>query len=425
MTNHTYRVLYVENANSVGGSIISIYRLVQKLNRQHYEPIILFHRPNGYEPRFRALGIEVIVLDDEKTPQAQAGSGHSRDIAAWLGRYSSTLAHTYRSLKSIYLLGSQTLPEARRISRIIKDRRIDLVHLNNRLSSNRSGALAARLARTPCLCHVRDFDHLTWFDRWLAKSVGHFAFMSRALEQNLKVAEPSLHGSVVYDGLELDRFLTSQEKGNLRQELGLSNDDFVVGNVGRLVPWKGQEVFLRALAHVISQVPNLKALIVGDPDPPTETAYFQRLQSLVQQLGLSNVVRFTGFYSDIPNLMASLDVLVHSSSSPEPFGIVVIEGMAAGKPVIATRAGGVLDIIKDDDNGLLVPVGDDRSMAEAILTLARCPDLAARLGAKARQRVMARFTVTQYTQTVQAIYQRLLKGRWGTVLLESPSRPPQ
>ncbi|MCR4405511.1 MAG: glycosyltransferase family 4 protein [Anaerolineae bacterium] len=411
MTNRSYRVLYVENANSVGGSIISVYRLVQQLNRQHYEPIILFHRPNGYEPRFRALGIEVIVLDGKETPQAQAGSGHSRDIAAWLGHYSSTLAHTYRRLKSIYLLGSQTLPESRRIYRIIKDRRIDLVHLNNRLSSNRSGALAARWARTPCLCHVRDFDHLTWFDRWLVKRVDHFAFMSRALEQSLKAAEPSLRGSVVYDGLELDRFLTSQDKANFRQELGLSNDDFVVGNVGRLVPWKGQEVFLRALARVAPQIRNLKALIVGDPDPPAETAYLKHLQSLVQELGLSDIVRFTGFYSDIPRLMASLDVLVHSSSSPEPFGIVVIEGMAAGKPVIATRAGGVLDIIEDGDNGLLVPVGDDQSMAEAILTLARCPDLAARLGTNARQRVTACFTVTQYVQTVQTIYQSLLEER--------------
>lgn len=411
MANRSYRVLYVENANSVGGSIISIYRLVQKLNRQHYEPIILFHRPNGYESRFRALGIEVIVLDGEKISQTQADGGHARDIAAWLGRYSSTLAHTYRKLKSIYLLGSQTLPESWRIYRIIKDRRVDLVHLNNRLSSNRSGALAARWARTPCLCHVRDFDHLTWFDHWLAKSIGYFAFMSRALEQNLKAVEPSLRGSVVYDGLELDRFLISQEKTNTRQELGLNDSDFVVGNVGRLVPWKGQEVFLHALAQIKLQIPNLKALIVGEPDPPTDTAYFQRLQSLVQQLGLSEIVRFTGFHSDIPALMVALDVLVHSSSSPEPFGIVVIEGMAAGKPVIATRAGGVLDIIEDGYNGLLVPVGEDRAMAEAILTLARHQDLAMQLGAEARQHVLKRFTAAQYAQTVQAIYQSLLEGR--------------
>jgi glycosyltransferase involved in cell wall biosynthesis len=178
--------------------------------------------------------------------------------------------------------------------------------------------------------------------------------------------------------------------------------------VGRLVPWKGQEVFLRALARVAPHVPNLKALIVGEPDPPTETAYLQQLLTLTQKLGLSDIVRFTGFQSDIPAVMASLDVLVHSSSSPEPFGIVVIEGMAAGKPVVATSAGGVLDIIKDGQSGLLVPPEDDRAMAEAILELARDQDLAVRMGAEARQRVVTRFTAVQYAQAVQDIYRSML-----------------
>ena len=413
MANHRYRVLYVENANSVGGSIISIYRLVQELNRRHYEPAVLFHRPNDYESRFRELGIEVIVLSREKAGAAQNSDAASRDIAAWLGRYSSVLAHAYRELKSIYLLGSETLPQAWQIRRVIETRGTDLVHLNNRLSSNRSGALAAWLTHIPCLCHVRDFDHLMRFDRRLAASVDHFAFVSCALERQLKATAPTLRGSVVYDGLELEAFLNSQGTTRVRQQFGLDESDFVVGNVGRLVPWKGQDVFLRALARVAPQVPNLKALIVGAPDPPTETVYLQRLLTLAQQLGLSDVVHFAGFQSDIPAVMASLDVLVHSSSSPEPFGIVVIEGMAAGKPVIATSAGGVLDIIEDAQSGLLVPVGDDRAMAEAILTLARHRGLADRLGTEARQRVAARFTVAQYAQAVQAIYRSLLSGDGG------------
>jgi glycosyltransferase involved in cell wall biosynthesis len=174
------------------------------------------------------------------------------------------------------------------------------------------------------------------------------------------------------------------------------------------VPWKGQEIFLRALARVAPQVSNLKALIVGDADPPTETTYRERLRALTEQLGLADIVRFTGFCSDISAVMASLDVLVHSSSSPEPFGIVVIEGMAAGKPVIATRAGGVLDIIEDGTNGLLVPIGDEHAMADAILNLAHHRDLAVRLGTRARECVATRFTAAQYAQAVQAIYQNLV-----------------
>ena len=408
MTNRRYRVLYVENANSVGGSIISIYRLVQKLNRQRYEPIVLFHRPNAYESCFRDLGIEVIVLRKDPAESARDSSARPRDIAGWLGHHSSGLAHTYRRLKSICLLGTETLPQAWQIRRVIETHEIDLVHLNNLLSSNRSGALAAGLAHVPCLCHVRGFGYLSWFDQRLARSVSYFAFVSRALEDDVRSAVPALQGSAVYDGLELESFLKAPRTNAVRSEFGLDDGDFVVGNVGRLVAWKGQVVFLRALASIAPQVPNLKALIVGDPDPPMETGYLQRLLTLTQELGLSDLVRFTGFYSDIPAMMASLDVLVHSSSSPEPFGIVVIEGMAAGKPVIATRAGGVLDIIEDGTSGLLVPVGDEQAMAEAILTLARNREAAVRLGAEARQRVAARFTVTQYAQTMQTIYNSLL-----------------
>ncbi len=422
MIDKRYRVLYVENAHSVGGSIISIYRLVQNLNRQHFEPIVLFYRANAYAPRFQELGIEVIVLEKERTRAIPNGVGHSRDIASALGGRSPVLADIYRQLKSIYLLGRQTLPRAWKIRRVIKTHGIDLVHLNNRLSRNQSAAIAARLTHTPCICHVRDFDQLSRFERWLADSVNYFVFMSRALEQSVRMAIPNLRGAVVYDGLELEPYLNPQNIALVRRRFGLDEHDFVIGNVGRLVSWKGQEVFLRALARIASQIPHLKALIVGEPDPPTETTYRQQLLDLARQLNLADKVQFAGFVSDIPAVMASVDILVHSSSSPEPFGIVIIEGMAAGKPVIATGAGGALDIIEDDSNGLLVPIGDDQVMAEAIVKLASDPSLAVRLGRAARHRVLERFTVARYAQTMQTIYQSLLEQD-GNILIQPGAGP--
>jgi glycosyltransferase involved in cell wall biosynthesis len=406
--NPSHRILYVENVNGVGGSIVSIHRLVQALDRQRYEPIILFHRPNAYESRFHDLGITVVVLDHKAAAAAKCAA-RPRDIAGSLSHYHPGLAHTYRWLKSIYLFGRQTLPQAWQIRRVIETHSIDLVHLNNRVGDNRSGILAAWLTHKPCVCHLRDFDRPTWLDRTLVKSVDYFASMSSALDQNLRAAVPTLRGSVVYDGLELEAFQNLRGKSHVRPQFGLSDGDFVVGHVGRLVPWKGHEVFLRAIARIAPQVPELKVLIVGEPDPPTDTRYLRQLQSLAQELGLVDIVRFTGFCADIPAVMTALDVLVHSSTSPEPFGLVVIEGMAAGKPVIATRAGGVLDIVQEGQTGLLTPVGDEQALAEPILTLARHRDLAARLGAEARRRVAARFTAAQYAQTVQAIYDSLLE----------------
>jgi hypothetical protein len=150
---------------------------------------------------------------------------------------------------------------------------------------------------------------------------------------------------VVYDGLEMADSLYPYDVAEVRAELGLSSDDFVVGNVGRLVAWKGQDVFIHALAEIAHKVPNLKALIVGRPDRGKES-YLDELKTLATACGLAQRVVFTGFRLDVPRLLAAMDVVVHSSSSPEPFGLVVIEGMAAGKPVVATRAGGPLDSLR-------------------------------------------------------------------------------
>jgi glycosyltransferase involved in cell wall biosynthesis len=110
----------------------------------------------------------------------------------------------------------------------------------------------------------------------------------------------------------------------------------------------------------------------------------------------------------VPRLMSALDVVVLSSSAPEPFGRVVIEGMAAGKPVVATAAGGVLDIIEDGLNGLLVPCKDSKAMAEAILQLLSDRGKAERMGLAARQRVAERFTVEHHVAKVQSVYESVM-----------------
>lgn len=405
-----YRVLYIENASGVGGSVISLYRLVQRLDRERYEPIVLFHRPNGYAAKFRELGVDVLHLGSASPERGTTTSApiSARDVAAGLNRYHPALAQAYRELKALYYLLTWQVPEALSISRVIRERRIDLVHLNNQLALNGSGALAARWNRTPCLCHVRDYNPLSQMDRWLAGGVSYFVFISRMLETILKRELPGLHGSVVYDGLELEPYTSRQPVADIRQRLGLKLGDFVVGNLGRLTPWKGQKVFLNAVAQARPHVPHLKALIVGEPDPPTETTYQNELRALTDELGVSEVVRFTGFQKDVPAVLSALDVLVHSSSVPEPFGLVIIEGMAAGKPVVATSAGGVLDIIDHGRNGLLVPVNDAQAMSEAMVTLARDRALAERLSAQARQHVENRFTVTQFARGIEGIYQFLL-----------------
>lgn len=166
---------------------------------------------------------------------------------------------------------------------------------------------------------------------------------------------------------------------------------------------------MQAIAQVIPSQPHLNALIVGAPeDTPSNQEYYQKLRRLVSELDLSNHVILTGFWADIPQIMAASDILVHSVSLPEPFGRVIVEGMLAKRPVVATAAGGVLDSIEDQVTGLLVPLQNPSKMAETILWVINHPEQAVCMGETAQQKAKERFSIEQHVFSIQQIYQKNL-----------------
>jgi len=258
------------------------------------------------------------------------------------------------------------------------------------------------------------FDKLGHFDRIFARYVDFFIYISRAIAEHYLIQGIRLvKGTVIHNAVDLSEFSTD-DPAPVRSDLGFLPQERLVGVVGRLDWWKGHEYFLEALAEVAQRIPNLRGLIVGAPEnTPRNREYYQKLQSLTKSLGLDGKVVFTGFRGDVPRLMSALDVIVLSSSAPEPFGRVVIEGMAAGKPVVATAAGGVLDIIDDGVNGLLVPRQDSKAMAEAILELLSDREKARRIGLAARRRAEKQFTVQRHVVAVQQMYDAVLGAPQG------------
>jgi glycosyltransferase involved in cell wall biosynthesis len=183
----------------------------------------------------------------------------------------------------------------------------------------------------------------------------------------------------------------------LRAELGLGPQP-LVGLFGRLSEWKGQHVFLDALAAM----EGVQAVIVGGALFGQE-AYEARIREQASRLGLDDRVRFLGFRSDVPELMASMDVVAHTSIVAEPFGRVVVEAMMCGRPVVATRGGGVTEIIRDGETGLLVPPGDASALAAALGTILSDPALAQRLGQSGRDDVSDRFSLEETCRSVSAL----------------------
>jgi glycosyltransferase involved in cell wall biosynthesis len=406
------RVLYVEKpTQSVGGSIISLYELVRGLDMDIFDPVVLLYGPSAYRERFEALGVKVLVLNEQhEHPTAVSVVGRRRDIAASLSRYSERLAAAYREAKQFYQFYNQEWPLARRIAGLIKAEAIDLVHHNGSLPGNRTTVLAARLAHVPQVCHVRMLHDLSIVDRFLARFVDSFVYISRAVEAKYQSYGISPNGGqVIYNPIDTEAFSRINGSSRLQAEFDLTDQDVVISNIGRLDWWKGHEYFLEAIAKIVQLQPHVKALIVGEADlTPRNQAYFQQLQQLVGELQLRRQVVFTGFQRDIPAVMAVSNIVVHSASEPEPFGRVVVEGMAAGRPVIATAAGGVLDIIEDKVNGLLVPPKDAEAMAQAIQELIQNPNQARLMGQRAQQEAQERFSAKHHVAAVQQLYRRIL-----------------
>ncbi len=191
---------------------------------------------------------------------------------------------------------------------------------------------------------------------------------------------------VVHPGVELDRFGATNlpTSADARQKLGLPPDGLIIGLVGRLQRWKGFHILIEAMPAIVREHPNSHCVLVGGKHV-LEPDYPDFLQSRITDLGLNNQVIMAGRQQNVPQWMQAMDVVVHASDR-EPFGIVVIEAMALGKPVVATEAGGPMEIITHEIDGLLTPYGDAPALAAAVNRYLADPEFARRLGARARIR---------------------------------------
>ena len=178
--------------------------------------------------------------------------------------------------------------------------------------------------------------------------------------------------------------VTGADRATTRHALGTPPSDIVIVQVSRLEAWKGQHVLLEALAH-LRDVSGWSCWIVGGAQRPSEVAYRRQLETIARDGGFADRVRFTGERSDVPMLLAAADLFCQPNTSPEPFGLSLVEAMHAGLPVVTSNIGGACEIV-DASCGVLTPSGDSRALAAALQCLLDEPELRASLGAAARRR---------------------------------------
>ncbi len=379
------KILYVQPNSEVGGSDIALLRLICSLDKNLYIPVVVMPAEGPLAGMLRNSEAEVKVI-----PMVQL-------------RTTLSPSHQLR-----YLINF--LPTILKIKRFILDNRVDLVHTNSLYCLY--GAWAAKLANCPHIWHIREIppqvpiakDIYAMMVKLLSKKV---VVMTRAVAYSL-FSKPDNIKNISYltEGMDLTKWLPDIKGDRIRRELGISDNSKLVGFVGRLDPWKGLDVFLRAAALVIQQFPDTHFIISGDAPGGFEN-YRDEMKNLARQLGLSNQVEFLGWkyrLDDIPEVMAALDVFCHTSTDPEPFGLVVIEAMSMGKAVIAAKAGGPLEIIEDRVSGCLTLPGKHDLLATAICEILGDEVFRRSLGIAARKRVETKFSLKSFTKQIAGLY---------------------
>jgi len=305
-------------------------------------------------------------------------------------------------------IGARTevdLAAAWQLSRLLKRWRPDIVHAHDP-HGVALGALALSMgtsASNPPLVASRRVDfHIrgNTFSRWKYRHVTCFITASRAIADMLLEdgIEPS-RVVTIHEGIDVER-VQQAPAANIHEEFWLPAGVPVVGNVAALVAHKGQKHLVDAAALVARQVPDAHFLILGEGDLRAA------LERQIKELHLEKHVLVPGFRTDVLSLVKAFDVFVMSSVT-EGLGTSLLDAMAAARPIVATRAGGIPEVVADGETGLLVPVRDSAQLAAAIVRLLKDPGLRNRLGAAGLARVRAHFSVERMVGQTLELYERL------------------
>lgn len=354
-------ILVISNhGDVVGGGEISLLALVTRLDRARWRPTVVVPHEGAVARRCERAGIRTAIVP----------------------------------LPGLRRPGVAALSSLVRLRRLCRQSGATLVHANGSRAMCYAAAIPSRLCRR--LWHVRVADRDPWLDRILVRAADLIVVNSRAVLERFARLEPS-RLRCVHNGVDLADFRPRPASPPLRRALGIPEGRPVAVSVGRFVPYKGYHDLVEAAALLQRELPEVHWVLVGEGELKAA------LITQVAARGLEKQVHFVGWRDDLPELLALGDVFVLPSHG-EHFGRVLLEAMAMAKPVVATAAGGVPEIVTDGQTGTLVPAGSPPALAAATAALLRDEPAARRMGMAGRRRVEARFTIERHVREMEAAY---------------------
>lgn len=374
----------------MGGAEHNLLNLVTTLATMHVQPTVLTTLGGPLIERLQAKNIPVKLFSlSESTKfvaREQLGVG--------------LLRTALNRLPELWSVRSQ-------LRSLLAELKPDIVQTNS-LKAHVLGSLAVAGTGVPMIWHLQDLptqrgNSLPLLEICAALVKPRIVCISKAVMADLS---PRLqkYASVIYNGIDSEavRQRSKVYGQSIRTHFGIPGEASLIGVVAHLIPWKGHRHVLAAVAQLQNQFPNLYCLCVGG-----EILQFagqkSSLQAEAQRLGVANQVFFTGQRDDVAQIMNALDFLVVPSEH-EPFGLVLVEAMALGKAIVATRSGGIPEIVQEGETGAMVPVADSLALAKKIAYYLEYPDLARRAGEAGYRRVESCFTLTTMAEKFAALY---------------------
>jgi len=389
-------ILYIDHTAELGGGEIALLNAITHLRPEKVSPHVLLFSEGPLIERLQGVSPTTVF------PLEAHIRRYSKDAIGW---------HLLLQIRDIF----RVLGMAFRVARFARRMKVDIIHTNS-LKADFIGGVAGRIAGIPVVWHVRDRIDAAYLPGQAISMIHYFAnILPTYVISNSNATLETIHlkpgkpcraiASGYYDRHSGSGTDVAVESPGVA--LKGENSPLRIGLIGRIAEWKGQHVFIDAAKQVLSQHRNVQFEIIGS-SLFGESEYEQSLHEQCARLGVEDAILFKGFVSKIHEYIRELDIIVHASTSGEPFGQVLVEGMAAEKPVIATRGGAVPEIVLDGETGLLVPMGDSKAMASAIEYLIAHPEEACEMGKKGRQRVLKCFTIEQTARAFEAVYDEIL-----------------
>lgn len=390
-----YRILHCEfcEDGTTGGSHQVLLDTVRLVDRQRFEPVVVFYEDNRFVAPIRELGIPVHVWKRERELERAPHEQRRR-----VGQLASVIG------------------AVRRRVRLLREERIDLVNLNNTPAVGFDDWLPAALwLRVPCVVTVAGRPYevpsaplrraLTRrFDRLIAASDHVYECLRRGGYPESMLAK-------VVNGIDLEGFTDRVRvpAAQMRESLGIPEGRLLVVMVANLAEWKGHSAVVSALEQMSPETRRRLHVAFVGAARPADQAHAQGLLARLERAGASQDVSWLGGRTDVPDLLNAADVALHASTFPEPFGLVLVEALALGKPLIAARRGGPLEVVTPE-TGILFDPDDPGELVEALERLLEDPDLRKAMGVAARERAQ-HFTARRMSDGMQRQWEELLAGR--------------